>query len=255
MGAGHPDHLYVEGSSPIHRLPAECKVAATVLFVLGVVATPREAFWAFGVHAAVLAVAAGVARLRPWLVARRLTIELPFVAFALALPFLAGGDRVDVGPVAVSGDGLWGAWNILVKATLGVGASVVLTATTTVPELVRGLERLRLPAPLLAILTFMVRYVAVIHGEMQRMAIARVSRGDDPRWLWQARATARTAGTLFVRAYERGERVHLAMLARGYAGAMPRLHEGRARRVDWAVAALAPAVAFVVASSAWAVRA
>jgi cobalt/nickel transport system permease protein len=48
------------------------------------------------------------------------------------------------------------------------------------------------------------------------MRIARIARGDDPRWIWQVRALARTAGALFVRAYERGERVYIAMLARGY---------------------------------------
>ena len=47
-------------------------------------------------------------------------------------------------------------------------------------------------------------------------------RGDDPRWIWQVRALARTAGALFVRAYERGERVYVAMLARGYGFGVPR---------------------------------
>ena len=60
------------------------------------------------------------------------------------------------------------------------------------------------------------------------MGVARQSRGYDPRWLWQARAVASSAGTLFVRSFERGERVHLAMVSRGYAGAMP-----GPRRCSW----------------------
>jgi cobalt/nickel transport system permease protein len=47
------------------------------------------------------------------------------------------------------------------------------------------------------------------------------SRGYDPRWISQARPIASSAGALFVRSYERGERVHAAMLARGYTGEMP----------------------------------
>jgi cobalt/nickel transport system permease protein len=53
------------------------------------------------------------------------------------------------------------------------------------------------------------------------MRIARIARGHDPRFLWQVGATARGVGQLFVRSYERGERVHLAMVSRGFAGTMP----------------------------------
>ena len=99
-----------------------------------------------------------------------------------------------------------------------MAASIVLAATTPVAELLRGLERLRVPRVLVAIAGFMVRYLDVIAGEVRRMRVARLSRGHDPRWIWQARAVAASAGTLFIRSYERGERVHLAMLSRGYAG-------------------------------------
>ena len=67
----------------------------------------------------------------------------------------------------------------------------------------------------------MVRYSDVLLDELRRMRIARLSRGHDPRWLWQSRAIGATAGTLFVRSFERGERVHIAMLSRGYDGRMP----------------------------------
>ena len=58
----------------------------------------------------------------------------------------------------------------------------------------------------------------MLGADLARMRVARLSRGDDPRWLWQIRGAAATAGTLFIRAYERGERVYAAMLARGYPG-------------------------------------
>ena len=60
------------------------------------------------------------------------------------------------------------------------------------------------------------------------------------------------AGTLFVRSYERGERVHLAMLARGYDGSMPALHAGSTAGVGPWVAALAvPALAALALAVAW----
>jgi cobalt/nickel transport system permease protein len=246
MGAGHHHHWFVHGHSPVHELAPETKVAATVLFVFAVVATPREAFWAFGIDAAIVIVVALAAAVPLGRLARRLVIELPFLAFALFLPFIGQGEQVEVGFLSLSVAGLWGAWNILVKGTLGVAATAVLGATTTVPELLRGLERLHMPKPVVAITSFMVRYGDVITDDMRRMKVARQSRGYDPRWLWQIRAVATSAGALFIRSYERGERVYVAMLSRGYDGALPDLDSARASRREWLAALAVPAAGAMV---------
>jgi len=155
-------------------------------------------------------------------------------------------------PLAVGG--LWAAWNIVVKGTLGVAASAIVAATTPVAELLGGLERLRLPRALTTIAGFMIRYADVIADEVRRMRIARISRGHDPRWIWQARAVASSAGTLFIRSYERGERVYLAMVSRGYAGSMPVLQDLAATRAQWLAAMSVPATAALVAATAWGLR-
>lgn len=248
MGAGAPSTagLVHAGDSAAHRLSPQVKIAATVLFVLAVVATPREAVAAFALHGVIVGTAAIVAGLPLALLLRRLRIELPFLAFAVFLPVVGSAPRVDVVGLSLSEPGLWAAWNIIVKGTLGVTAAIVLAATTPVPELLAGLERLRVPRVLTAIAGFMVRYLDVIAGEAARMRIARLSRGHDPRWLWQARAVGASAGSLFVRSYERGERVHLAMLSRGYDGTMPALHSHPQRSGAWRGAALVPLAAAVV---------
>ena len=246
--------LYVPGSSTLHRAPAECKLVATVLFVIVMVTTPREAWWAFLAQAAIVAVAAALGRVPAGHLLRRLVIELPFVAFAVLLPVVGRGERVDVLGVSLSVAGLWAAWNIVVKATLGVAATVVLASTTPVTDLLAAMRRLHVPAVFVGICGFMIRYADVVSGELHRMRVARVSRGDDPRWLWQARGVAATAGALFVRSYERGERVYLAMVSRGYDGAMPALDARRATPRQWALAAIAPAAAAVVSLVAWSVR-
>jgi cobalt/nickel transport system permease protein len=251
-----PDSLYIPGDSPVHRCRPEVKVAATVAFVLAVVATPREAFWAFGVHAAIVVAVVGLSRLPFGLMASRLRIELPFLAFAVFLPVVGSAPRVEVLGVSLSQPGLWAAWNIVVKGTLGVAASIVLAATTTVPDLLRGMERLRVPRVITSIAGFMVRYLEIVVSEATRMHIARQSRGYDPRWIWQARGFAASAGALFVRAYERGERVYLAMVSRGYTGTMPDLAGAgaidgpRRRAAVWAPAAVVPLCAWIVAAGA-----
>ncbi|ADD41274.1 cobalt ECF transporter T component CbiQ [Stackebrandtia nassauensis] len=249
MGAGHA--LYRPGTTPVHRLPGEVKIAASVTFTIAVVATPRQAVWAFGCYALLLLAVMAVARITPLWLAKRSLIEVPFVALAVLLPFMEGGPYTTWLGLEVSVPGSWGAWNILAKATLGVWASLTLAATTDVTALLAGLNRLRCPAVITQLATFMVRYTHVLASEARRMRVARISRGDNPRFLWQLKGFATGVGVLFLRSFERGERVYVAMLSRGYNGQMPLGSELRAAAVtDWARAALLPVAAGAIAATA-----
>ncbi|MFH8758540.1 cobalt ECF transporter T component CbiQ [Streptomyces atroolivaceus] len=251
MGAGHAHKLYRHGHSPVHALPPHCKLAAVLCFVVAVVSTPREAVWAFAVYAALLAAAAAVARIPPGFLLKRLVIEVPFVAFAFLMPFVVPGEQTEVLGVSVSVPGLWGAWNVLAKGTLGVAASVILASTTELRSLLLGLQRLRLPPLLVQIASFMIRYGDVITDELRRMSVARRSRGFEARGVRHWGVLAKTAGALFIRSYERGERVHLAMVSRGYTGTMPVIDDVTASRTEWAHAAALPVLALVVCLLGW----
>ncbi|OLT13732.1 cobalt ECF transporter T component CbiQ [Actinomadura sp. CNU-125] len=251
MGAGHAHRLYLPGNSPVHRLPPHCKLVAVLAFTLLVVATPRERMWAFGGYALLLAAVAAAARVPFGTLARRVAIEVPFVAFAFLMPFVANGEKVTVLGLRLSENGLWGAWNILAKGTLGVLASVLLAATTEPRLLLLGLERLRLPRLIVQIASFMLRYGDVVAAELGRMRVARASRGFEARDVRATGVLAKSLGALFLRSYERGERVHLAMVSRGYDGRMPVLHDIGATRVQWSAAAALPLAASLVTLAAW----
>lgn len=62
---------------------------------------------------------------------------------------------------------------------------------------------------------------------------------------------AKSVGALFLRSYERGERVHLAMVSRGYDGRMPVLHDVGASAAQWSLAAALPLAAAAVTLAAW----
>ncbi|WP_328527462.1 cobalt ECF transporter T component CbiQ [Nocardioides sp. NBC_00368] len=203
-------------------MPAHLKVLALVGFMLVVVATPREWFAAYGIFLAVLVTVGAVGRVRPGWVLKRMVVETPFVVFAVLMPFISHGPRIEVLGLSLSESGLLSAWGLLAKGTLGVIAGLLLAATTTPQELVHGLERLRLPQQLVQIMAFMVRYLEVVTDEMRRMAVARASRGFVARNPLHWPVLARSVGALFIRSFERGERVHLAMVSRGYTGRMPR---------------------------------
>ena len=242
MGAGHGHHLHFHGHSPVHRMPAHLKLVSLLSFVVLVVATPREQFWAFGIYALLLAAVIAVSGVPFGYLGRRMVVEVPFVVFAALMPFVATGPRIDVGPFRLSEAGLLAAWGLLAKGTLGVLASLTLGATTEPRDLLLGLERLRLPHQLVQIMGFMMRYLEVVTGELKRMRIARESRGFTATSVRAWPALASTAGALFIRSYERGERIHLAMLSRGYDGHLPMAHGSRATPAQWAQAGILPAL-------------
>jgi len=242
LSGKHAHALHYHGHSPVHRAAPEVKVLCLFLFILAAVATPAQAAWAFSAHAIILIAMVGVAGIPPRFFLTRLAIDVPFVLFALLLPFVGEDPRVAIGPLTVSESGLLGAWNILAKATLGAGASVLLVATTEVSQIIVGLQKLRVPRVLTAIASFMIRYLDVIAGELKRTRTAMSARGYDPTWMAQVRPLATAAGAIFVRSYERGERVHQAMLARGFGGEFPSSLDGAARPARW-WSGLTPAVA------------
>lgn len=234
-------HLHLHGTSSIHTLAPHLKLVGLFGFVCAVALTPRTAVFAFLIDAIAVAVVARKAHI-PWrTLASRLTVVVPFLTVAAFLPFISEGDRIDFLGLSVSADGLWAAWNTAIKALLGATAGVILVATTPIPFILTGLSRLRIPALFVSIISFMFRYLDLVMDELTRMRRAMVARGHDPRWLWQARPIAASAGALFVRTFERGERVHDAMLARGFDGAMPQLGRPHEPESGTSVAALFPA--------------
>jgi cobalt/nickel transport system permease protein len=258
VGAGHSHPLYRDGDSPVHRAPVEVKIACLLVFVLAVVATPREMFWPFAIYAATILVVWRIARIPLRWILPRLLIEAPFLVLAVLLPFSEGGDRVTVAGLHLSVAGLYAAWGIVIKGTLGVAGSLTLAATTSARELPVGLSRLGVPAMVTSMLVLMIRYVDLLTAEAARMRMARMSRGDSPRTLHQAGAIAKGVGALFLRSYERGERVYLAMLSRGFDGRVPEMAAvgagSRAGAAQWSVVMLPAVAAVTVSIAAWVSR-
>ena len=239
-GSAHGAEPEAVVETALHRAPAECKVLATGVFIVAVALVPRgPVFWPFAVDAALLALVAIAAQTSPRLLAGRLAIEAPFVLFVILLPIVSGRE------------GLWLALGILCKATLAVLATGVLAWTTPAPDILRGAERLGAPRQLTAIAGFALRYLQLLLDELRRMRLARAQRGDDARWLWQAQSLGHTLAALTVRSFERGERVHAAMLARGYDGRMPALDLApRAPALAWPAALVLPVAALAVLAAA-----
>lgn len=240
-------HLPPLSTSAVDRLPAHIKVLSLVGFVVATLLTPRASVWPYLADLAALLALTAAARISPGRLARRSLVVLPFLVFAALVPFVATGPRISIAGIDVSADGLVAGWSMGVRSVLGVIAAILLASTTTPAALLEGLRRPRLPAQLVDIAGFMVRYAALVVDQLARLKVAREARGFRARSLRDWRPLAATVATLFLRCLERGERVHLAMLARGWSGSMPVRDVRPATPTEWLAGAALPAFALVTA--------
>jgi cobalt/nickel transport system permease protein len=225
--------------SPVHRLEPRAKIIVLFALILVCVTTPPEGFISFAGCLAFLAVLLAASLVPPGHVLTRSLWAVPFaLAVSIFLPFMktdcpGGGWSLGVGALHVSRSGLTVLLSILLKAWTAAFAAALLTATTPFPDLLRGLERLRVPRVFLMLAAFTYRYLFLLVDEAERMARARDSRSWSGRWLWQARAVGQMIGVLFLRSYERAERVYAAMLSRGFDGRAVTAGDAALRARDW----------------------
>jgi cobalt/nickel transport system permease protein len=210
--------------SPIHGLDARVKILATMLLILVCVSTPPTAMGAFGGYLILLILVFVLSNLPIRRILLRCSAVLPFVAVtALFIPFLrageiGGGYSLGIGGMEVSRTGLLIFRNVLVKSSMAVLAMVLLSETTGFGNILRALEQMRVPKSLIMLAGFTHRYFFVLRDEALRMQRACRSRGYRGRWIWQAGVIGRLIAALFLRGYERGERVYVSMVSRGFEG-------------------------------------
>jgi cobalt/nickel transport system permease protein len=206
------------GTGPLHRLDASVKLIAALALILAVIATPVGAWRSFGAAGLVLAFVVGLAGIPPRELARRwLGLFLP-VAFLVVMIAPAHPARAQQGLAAVAA-------SILIKNGLALMTMIVLAGTTPFPRLLTGMRRLGVPLVLVATLQFMERYRHVLLEEIDRMATARRALTFRRRGSLSWTLLGGLIGMLFLRTFERAERVHDAMIARGWTGTIRSLDD------------------------------
>jgi cobalt/nickel transport system permease protein len=209
--------------SPLHRLDARAKIVITLAVLLSVSFTRPHEIALFAIYFLLLCTASLLARLPWWKVLARGLIVLPFVAGVVILN-LAGGDPIR-------------AWAVLARGYLSAVAVLLLLATTTFPKLLRGFESLGVPRFFGMILHFVYRYLFVLFEQAHNMR--RASRCRAPRRRLRRRplfdAAAGAVAVLFARSYGRAERIHQAMLARGFQEHFELLETPSVGPRDWTI--------------------
>jgi cobalt/nickel transport system permease protein len=254
---------YLPRDSPLHRADPRLKLVAAVATILAITLLPIGAFAALGVAWLAIVLVALWARVGALRVARNGLIAAPFALAAVPLVFTRPEDPLGtlaLGPLmlTVSGEGLRMLATILLKSWLSVQVALLLAFTTPFHELIDALRELRVPRVFVAVISFMYRYLGVLGDEASRMSRARAARsavsGDGRRGggsvLWRARVTGAMVGSLFIRSYERSERIIAAMQSRGFESELRHMAMTRPPALEMAVLLLllAVLVAYVAAA-------
>ena len=249
---------YHEKESFIHHIDPRVKVVVTVAFIVSNALLPDGAWMAF-VFAWLFLLAANVlSRLGIAYTFKRSLVALPFALIAITVLFSIPGKPVANFSIAmwdfvITDAGLLRFVSILIRSWLSVQIALLLVAVTRFPDLIHALEHLRVPAILTTIIAFLYRYLFVLTDEVLRLLRARESRSAASAGkrsgrgvVWRAKVAGNMAGQLFLRSYERSDRIYNAILSRGYTGHLYTLNPHEMKSRDYFVTAFAIAILFIV---------
>ncbi len=218
-------HLDVDSklSTPWHRLAPRTRVLWALLFVFATALTPNGRWLTWAVYGLGLAVLILLSRVTLPVLLRRVVIESTFIGMVLlGTLFRAGGTVLwQWGWLQITTEGLMVLGSVSLKAFLSLLMLNLLVLTTSIPALLHALIALKTPPLLVAILASMYRYIGVLVDEFSTMRRAAASRNLLGNNRYQRVVVGNMIGALFIRTYERGDRIHQAMLARGYNGLPP----------------------------------
>jgi cobalt/nickel transport system permease protein len=223
---------YRPRTSPIHQLDPRVKLVLTLAFIFTTALTPVGAWPVYILLLAIIVSIILLSNLGLGYVWGRAILAFPFVLAAVPIIFTAPEPYLAEIPLGqwtltISASGLERFLSIAFKSWISVQAAIVLAASTPFPNLLIAMRAIRIPRLLVSIFSLMWRYLFILADEVLRLNRARAARSgqaEDSKvktggsLAWRARVTGGMAGNLFLRAFERSDRIYNAMLSRGYDG-------------------------------------
>jgi len=232
----------VPTDSPLGRADPRAKLLLTLAAVTAVASEPNGELGAYPFYAGLLGLLAFSGLVRPLQLLRRCLPAIPFIVMAAALPlvsiWLDEASPAEARSFATS---------VLLRSGFSIVLLVVLTETTPFADLLQAMRAMRAPEALAAITTLMYRYIFVLFDEWRRVSQARACRTAGKLRMPALPFYGQQLALVFVRSWERSERVHAAMNLRGFTGALPPTTKLRFRPADGLLLAFG-------AASFWAVR-
>lgn len=207
-------------TTPWNSLAPRTRLLCTLLGVFAIALTPNGRWLTWAVYGLSVLGVILLSRVTLPVLLKRVAVEFAFIGTVLlGTLFRSGGEVIwSWGLLRITTEGLTVLGSVTLKALLSLLMVNVLTLTTSIPALLNALVALRTPPLLVAIMASMYRYISVLLGEFNAMRRAAASRNLMGSNRWQRLVIGNMIGALFIRTYERGDRVYQAMLSRGYQG-------------------------------------
>ncbi|HSB67490.1 MAG TPA: cobalt ECF transporter T component CbiQ [Anaerolineales bacterium] len=223
---------YRPRNSPIHRLDPRIKLVLAVAFILTNTLVPTAAWPVYILQFTLILSVELLSSLGVGYVLKRSSLALPFVLAALPLIFTIPGTVLFSLPLGswtlhASIPGLERLISITLKSWMSIQAAIVLAASTPFPDLLVAMRALHVPRLMVSIFGLMWRYLFVLVDEASRLMRARQARSGQSAkpgvknggsLAWRAQVTGGMAGSLLLRAFDRSDRIYMAMVSRGYDG-------------------------------------
>jgi cobalt/nickel transport system permease protein len=235
---------YHHGHSLIHDLDPRVKVLVTITYILSNALLPDGAWIAFLLAYLFLLVANQLSGLGLGFTFRRSFVALPFALIAITVLFSIPGNPVAqfklwMWNLIITDAGLLRFVSIVIRSWLSVQMAILLVSATEFPKIIHALNHLRVPTIITVIIAFLYRYLFVLTDEVMRMLRARQARSaaaigtrSGGSVVWRAQIAGHMAGQLFLRSYERSDRIYNAMLSRGYKGELMTIHPHHFHKSD-----------------------
>lgn len=251
---------YHHGHSLVHRLDPRIKVLITVAYIISNALLPDGAWIAFFLAYAFLVVINILSGLGTGFTLRRSFVALPFAMVAVTVLFSIPGKPIAsfhflMWNMTITDAGLLRFISIVIRSWLSVQMAILLVSVTEFPKVIHALNHLRVPTIITVIISLLYRYLFVLTDEVMRMMRARQARSAafaapghraGGSIAWRAQIAGHMAGQLFLRSYERSDRIYNAMLSRGYKGELMTIHPHQFERRDLMIGVFSILVLIVI---------
>lgn len=240
----------------LHGIDPRVKLIVSILFII--LMTSMNSLHLALIGGAFMGGLLAMARIPLASVLKRLLWVVPFACMlVLFLPFMREGTPIYSIHVfnltfTATRQGLMDAFLLLTRAVAAILTVILLTLTTDLNQLLMSMEALYVPRIFTSLIEFIIRYFYVLGNEWRRIINARKSRGfDEKESIFKVNALrnfGQMLGNLFLRSYQRSERVHLAMMARGFNGLTKRNYNFRMQSTDyyWAIGVMAVGICLTI---------
>jgi cobalt/nickel transport system permease protein len=210
---------FSEGKSFLHTTDPRVKICLCIPYIFTIALSNRLYTGTAAVLIALVLLIASDLKLRSVLKSIRVFFWFILLLWVF-LPFSVPGDQImSIGPLHLTIQGVLKALSISLKSTAIVLLIIALLGTSTVFALVHAMSHFHMPKKLLYLIFLSYRYIHVIYMEYMKLRDAMRIRGFKPKTdIHTYKSFGYLIGMLLIRSYERSERIHNAMLCRGFHG-------------------------------------